>query len=510
MKENNSNSITLPELLWKLLSRWWVIILFAALGAGIMYVYAGRNYDEKMKLYETENASYLAQLENYDRIAAFNEEYRNIDQNDDSLKKQYAEKLAEFCKANLTEDQMNSIDDAMSIRKHMADTTKMVENQVLLKTDPYNLPTLNMIYSVYPENPDHQGTINNYYQNDHNSRDLWTKMYNAMGISADRYSDYTGCEGFGFLNGYQFNLTFTYDNLDALPEVQAKIEEVLNALRDEISNYGLPHCFMKEEVPIYTRVDFGVAGNQLTYQQWVIDDTNRLNSLKNTFSYNPIQSDYYSYLVDLEEGGTGYVEVSDMTKPKQDDAAAKQPKSTMFYLLIGAAVGLCLGIGLIMVLILFAGRLQKPEELKELFGIQVLGTLISTGFRFPLEKFIVKMKTAKYGKFDLVERAKYTALKIKALCDAQGIKQVALSGTAVDDKKGKTVEELVKALNKSGIKAEKTGNMLVDSLAFEKVLKAGCVIFIEKEVKSSYKNIRRELIQVDGCETKVLGSVYIY
>ena len=64
MKENNSNSITLPELLWKLLSRWWVIILFAALGAGIMYVYAGRNYDEKMKLYETENENRTIQSEN--------------------------------------------------------------------------------------------------------------------------------------------------------------------------------------------------------------------------------------------------------------------------------------------------------------------------------------------------------------------------------------------------------------------------------------------------------------
>ena len=85
-----------------------------------------------------------------------------------------------------------------------------------------------------------------------------------------------------------------------------------------------------------------------------------------------------------------------------------------------------------------------------------------------------------------------------------------MSGTAVDDKKGKTVEKLVTALDKCGIKADKTGNMLVDSSAFEKVLKIGYVIFVEKEVSSSYKKIHRELVQVDGCETKVLGAVYIY
>ena len=393
----------------------------------------------------------------------------------------------------------------------MEKTTKIRESQILQKVNPYSIPTVTLIYSVSPELPEQQSAINNYYLSAHNSQKIWTELYNYLGVAEEAYSDFQGCGTFAFTNGYQFTLSFCYDDLSAMEGIEKELERILSDYRKKVvRESGYQHELVKVEANIYTKSDTNVATQQNTYQQWIVDYSNRIQSLKNIFNYSPIQYNYYDLLVNLADGGDGYVTVRDMTKPKEDDAAAKMPSDPKKMALIGGAAGLVAGIAILLLIMLFAGRLQKAEELSDLFNLSLVGTLLGEGFQLPFEKLVKFFRTRRYGVFNVEKRIKHTALKIKAMCDDKNLKEIVISGTAASKRNKGLLEKLSKELNESGIKVSAIGNILTNSAAFDQAIKTKAVIFAEKEISSAYKNIEREILQVSGCDITLLGAICIY
>ena len=415
MNEKNYNTVTLAQLFWKALSRWWILVIFATLGAVVMYKYASKNYDADMKKYEADNSAYLAQLKNYEELYDFNTSYRAVSNGSEEEKAKKADEMAEFCKSRISSDMIISVNDALAIREQMDQASKLDENQIIARVNPYSIPTISMIYTVSPELPEQQGTINTYYQNAHNSQRLWTLLYQALGYKEEDYSQFSGCNTFSFINGNQFSLTLYYDSLEGMQEIKTKLENILESIRKEtVKATGMNHTLVQVEANIFTKSDTNIAATQNTYKQWIIDYTNRLNSLKNVFALaqNAMVSNYYEYMVNKADGGNGYITVKDLTKPKQDDEAAKQPSDPKKLALIGAAAGLALGIAVLLLIMIFGGRLQKAEELSTLFSLGLLGTLLSDGFILPFEKLVKFLSTRRYGPFNTDKRIKLTAVRL--------------------------------------------------------------------------------------------------
>ena len=513
MNDKNYNTVTPAELIWKALKNWWLIAAFTILGAVVLYKYANKNYDADMKAYEADNSAYQVQLDQYNEVYDFNTEYRKAANGTDAEKTAAADKLRAFCEERLTSDQKIAIDDALSVRQQMEDANTLKDTMIQYKVNPYSIPTVTFVYTVSCEIPEQQGTINNYYQNANNSFSLWNDIFKAMGLPEEEWGAYSGCTFFAFTNGNQFYFTLYHDDMDELKASLKNIDAAMQALRNSIvSSTGLQHTLVQVEANVYTKADTNIATWQNTNKQWILDYTNRLNSFKNIFASaaNVIQYNYYESLVNKLDGGNGYITVKDKAKPKQDDEAAHKPKDPKIMALVGAAAGFFLGFVVLLLLMVFGGRLQKAEELGTLFDLKLAGTILSNTFELPFEKAVKFFRTRRYGAFNTEKNVKLTAVKIKAMCEQENVKKIVLAGTAATKTNKSVIESLKAELEKNGIEVAACGNILSSPQTFEELIKVKTAVFVEREIRSAYKNIEREQMMAGGCGVKVLGAVCIY
>ncbi len=513
MNDKPYNTVTPTELIWKALKNWWLIAALAILGAVVLYKYSNKNYDADMKAFEADNSAYQAQLDQYNEIYEFNTEYRKAASGTSAEKTKMADKLQEFCEERLTYDQKLSIDDALAVRQQMIDASALKDTLIQYKVNPYIIPTVTFVYTVTPELPEQQNTINGYYQNAHTSFSLWNAVFKAMGLPEEEWGAYSGCTFFAFTNANQFYFTLYHDDIDELKASLKNIDAAMQSLhKDIVAKTGLQHTLVLVDANVYTKSDTNIATQQNTNKQWIYDYTNRLNNFKNIFNQaqNVIMYNYYESYINKIDGGTGYITVKDKAKPKQDDEAAHKPKNPKIMALAGAAVGFLIGLVVILLIMVFGGRLQKAEELDNLFNLKVAGTILTNTFELPFEKAVKYFRTRKYGAFNTDKNVKLTVMKLKAMCEAENIKDIVLSGTAATKTNRSVMESLKDELEKIGVGVAAYGNILSSPQAFEILMKTKAVIFVERENKSAYKNIEREKMMVGGCDVKVLGAICIY
>ena len=159
---------------------------------------------------------------------------------------------------------------------------------------------------------------------------------------------------------------------------------------------------------------------------------------------------------------------------------------------------------------IFGGRLQKAEELSTLFSLGLLGTLLSDGFILPFEKLVKFLSTRRYGPFNTDKRIKLTAVKIKAVCDSRGIDGIVLAGTAANSGNKKLLDRFKEELGNCGIKVEAYGSILKNPEVFKKAAEKKNIVFVEREIRSAYKDIEREILMAGDCGIDILGAVCIY
>lgn len=513
MNERNYNTVTPAELIWKALKNWWLIAAFTILGAIVLYKYSNKNYDADMKAFEADNSAYQAQLDQYNEVYEFNTEYRKAASGTDAEKAKMADKLQEFCEERLTYDQKLSIDDALAVRQQMIDASALKDTLIQYKVNPYIIPTVTFVYTVTPELPEQQNTINGYYQNAHTSFSLWNAVFKAMGLLEEEWGAYSGCTFFAFTNANQFYFTLYHDDIDELKALLKNIDAAMQSLhKDIVAKTGLQHTLVLVDANVYTKSDTNIATQQNTNKQWIYDYTNRLNNFKNIFNQaqNVIMYNYYESYINKIDGGTGYITVKDKSKPKQDDEAAHEPKNPKIMAIAGAASGFFVGLVVLLLIMIFGGRLQKAEELDNLFNLKVAGTVLTNTFELPFEKAVKYFRTRRYGAFNTDKNIKLTAMKLKAMCEAENIKDIVLSGTAATKTNRSVMESLKDELEKIGVGVAAYGNILSSPQVFETLIKTKAVVFLERETKSAYKNIEREKMMAGGCEVKILGAICIY
>ena len=514
MNEKKYNTITLPQIFWKALSRWWIIVLCVIIGGVALYKYASRDYDEKLKTYETTNSANLAKYNDYNELLEFNTAYREASNGTEAEKAKKAEEMAAFSLEHLSSDQLIMINDALELKDQMEQVSNIKDELITARVNPYSIPVLSMIYIMSTEVAADLTTLASYYQSANDSRRIWTDLYQAMGYSEEEYSLFTGCTTFT-INKERITLTLYYDNLDGLKDAKTSLQKVMEKVcKDVTKTSGITHELTLLESNIYTKSDTTIATQQNTYKQWILDYGNRLNSLKSIFAMNSnaIMSNYYEYLTNKADGGNGYVNVKDLPNPADYETTteAVKPRNPKIMAIIGCMAGFVLGIAIIVLIMMFAGRLQKAEELPELFSLGLIGTLRSEGFILPFENLVRYLSTRRYGSFNVEKRIQLTAVKLQVLCESKNIKNIVISGTAANSKNRQLLEKLKSQLDDMGIKTVATGSILKSAEVFQKAAEAGNIVFVERETRSAYADINRELLMAGDCNIDILGSIYIY
>ncbi|MCR5203761.1 MAG: hypothetical protein K6E47_01790 [Lachnospiraceae bacterium] len=517
MSDRKYNTITLPQVFWKVLSRWWVVVICAVLGGVLLYKFSARDYDAKLKAYENDSSAYAAKCKEYDEVFEFNTEYRALSGGSESEKAKKADEMAEFSKKRLSSDQLVTINDALELKEQMQQVSGIKDELITARVNPYSIPVLSAIYLIKTEVSTDLPTLKAYYQSAHDSQRIWTDLYAELGYPEEEYSQFSGCNTFSISSDYRVTLTLYYDDMEGLKEVKTALLKVMDAVKKDVAKKsGMAHELELMEANTFSKADNNIATQQNTYKQWIVDYTNRLASLKATFALpqNAIMSNYYEYLADKVDGGNGYVNVKDLEKPLENENAAAKPRDPKLMGIIGAAAGFILGIAVIVLIMIFAGRLQKAEELPEMFSLGLIGTLLSNGFTLPFEKLVKYLSTRRYGAFSVDKRVKLTAVKLKVLCDTKGIKNIVLSGTATDSGAGSknkaVIDKLKSELDSMGIRTEACGSILKSPEVFQKAAETGNIIFVEREIRSAYADIEREILIAGDCGIDILGGICIY
>ena len=221
----------------------------------------------------------------------------------------------------------------------------------------------------------------------------------------------------------------------------------------------------------------------------------------------------------------------DMTKQEvfdeyvewQRDEAGQEPQKeyTMFevikgsikMLIIGGVVGAVLVAAIIAFGALLSGKLLNPEDVKNRFGMRVIGQLPAKRVKKPFA--FVSRWFAKFGgitatpeDYDRLAKMVGTSIKsdVSARAEAADWKKVAFTGTIAAEELEAVVASLGMDASLSAICAP---DVLTNAESIQKLSEADCVVLVEKQEESTLADITKEIEALKAWNKTVLGAVVV-
>ncbi|MCR5727134.1 MAG: hypothetical protein K6G24_06680 [Lachnospiraceae bacterium] len=496
--QTKGSTITFTDVLWKLLASWKLVIILAVAGFVAASLYVKKSYDAK-------EAEYLPQKAEYDRVM---EEYET--RRDFVLKFNAAgpeektalmKEAAPTWEAKLSEEQLLAMENTDSVKKLLDDNSEYMRKSILMNLDPYNVNTLYMVYELYSETVGLNNLLNDYcyYLT---SDECLKKLGEKMGWNFEERSTALYAELFSAWqqNGNQVVINAQFapeDDLEVLASaIQAEFETYKATLDATIGS----HYMTLVTKTIGVKANNGLAGTQNALQNQQLSYNNQYASLKNSMKAVPEQ--YYLYVY---RSGDDYENV-ELDVPREPDI--KEPgklRSKNTYRIIGLAIGLILAFGYVYLSMLFSRRLERTEELHEIYGLPIVGSIYRKHL-IPVDSLIVRLRKGKNGAKDNDAALKLMSDSIKVMCDKQEVKNIAVLGSSIGKNDADTVKKLSESLKKKGVSTVVTGNILCDGAVREAVSKADAFVLAETVGKAKYKLIDEETQLLYGMGIKQLCS----
>lgn len=163
------------------------------------------------------------------------------------------------------------------------------------------------------------------------------------------------------------------------------------------------------------------------------------------------------------------------------------PSFSIKWVVVGFVLGAVAAVGVIVLYVVFGGRLQTEQELLRRFDISHFGSL----------------KTKEDSK-----RIDIVSARLGSCLEKAGRKEIALIGTTKEIRT-EGVIALTEELKARGIKCELLGNILTEKEAFEAMKEKDCVVFVETIGQSVVKEIYEESMVCIDAQVEVIGYISV-
>ena len=246
-------------------------------------------------------------------------------------------------------------------------------------------------------------------------------------------------------------------------EMFAAYSEVL---KEKIPGYGWQ--LIHEDISCeYT---WNVYDGQRAYIQKYSELDNDLERLEGNLSDD--QMLYLSSIYETEEEGEG----------KEETTTA--PKWNILYAVVGAALGVILVAGLVVLDIMFSGRIQTKQEIQK------------------------RLEVAAFGKVNFKSDEVDMAIsRMKALLANENIKDfMFVSSMTMDDK---NAEALIQKLNANDVDCKTIDNLLNDRAAIEKLSQDKAVILVESIGKTKVNDVYQEATICKDMNVRIVGYLMV-
>ncbi|MBR3397303.1 MAG: hypothetical protein IKG70_05585 [Lachnospiraceae bacterium] len=177
--------------------------------------------------------------------------------------------------------------------------------------------------------------------------------------------------------------------------------------------------------------------------------------------------------------------------------------------LLGAAVGLILGIILLVLYYVTSSRIKSEEDIEKLTQIPFLSFIRDDRKRkrFFIDAAIERRRYRNLRYFSEEDGLKAAAVKIERFAADHEISKIYVSGSFMSEKEKTIIEKLNAILNKAGMELCADGTTARSAMAVEEASKTGFAVLAEREWKSYYETVRNTVREFQDAGVVVLGLI---
>ncbi len=492
-------TISVKDLLLRILLKWRMILVWMLIGAvaldGVGYIRsarAARQAQEALKSPEDDEKQMLLAIS-------------------EAEEKLSAREVAEV---------KTAVGTYLAYRQDYQNALDYNTNSIRMQLDPNSVPTITVQYY-----------IDNHYQAVYPVIEARDTTSDIIASFASKVTNTTVCVRivqelqWNIDSAYVQELISAYQSADDIMTIsvmgqdEEACEKMMAIIQQVVENEtaGLKALYGDFDLSVLHKQYYeGASASLLSTQQTQITGLNNIKGAMNniTSTMTDEQKEYYAALLDkelVEETGDGQEAEEEI---KQD--AADQPQAKMInlkYIVLGIFVGAFLACCWIAFRYLISASLRVKEDLEEVFGTPLLGSLTvsEVGNRFlgAIDRFIVSLFAGGRPKFSEEERIEMICAGIRIAAGKADMQSVYVT-SACHDEKSEQIRELLCDKLQGEVKAICQGKSVVyDPESLERMVSADGVVLVEMVDASPYADIQKELELCKMYKIPVIGSVVL-
>lgn len=216
--------------------------------------------------------------------------------------------------------------------------------------------------------------------------------------------------------------------------------------------------------------------------------------------------------ITMQETNESYLEwQEEEQEPQAEYTLVKVIKNAIKLLIIGGIVGAVVVAVIIAFGALMSAKLLNPEDVKNRFGLRVIGQLPGKRVKKPFA--FVSRWFSKFGgitatpeDYDRLAKMIGTSIKSDLASREEEYKKIAFTGTVSEEE----LKSVVSALGMDGsYSVVCAADVLTNAESIEKLVAADCVVLVEKQEQSTFADITKELEALKAWNKTVLGAVVV-
>lgn len=492
-------TISVKDLLLRMLLKWRMILVWMLIGAvaldGVGYIRSSRAAKQAQEVLQSSG----------------DEEEQMLLAVSEAEEKLSAREVAEVNTA---------VGTYLSFQKEYQNTLNYNTNSIKMQLDPNSVPTMTVQYY-----------IDNHYQAVYPVIEARDTTADIISSFASKVTNTKVCEQIveelqwdidsayvqELINAYPtaddiLTISVMSQNQEACEKMMAIIEQVVG---DETA--GLKSLYGEFDIMVLHKQYYeGANSSLLSTQQMQITGLNNIKSAMNNVISNMTeeQKEYYFALLDKEKADQ--MDGESEREEEETPAPAQVPQVKVVnlkYILLGAFVGAFLACCFVAFKYLISAALRVKEDLEEVFGIPLLGSLtvsdVNHRFLWQIDRLVLGLFAGRRPKFSEEERVEMICAGIRIAAGKAGMQSVYLTGVCHDEKSAQIREMLCDKL-RSEVKEISHGKSVVyDPGSLESMVSADGVVLVEMVDASMYTDLQKELELCKMYKIPVIGSVVL-
>lgn len=484
MKERE---ISLVDLIYEILLKWRMIIVFMVIGGLLL---GGYSYLQSAKTAKIQNNQSSSTEDNVITL--------------DDLE------------SKLTIAQRNNVKAVLEYEEY----SKYYEESILMQIDANNAPTTELIFCIETaDEKDKKTVVSIYTQLLSRGITEWliqsgmefveaTKVIELIHVANDVNNQMDIS-----LSGNKGTVCVSVKHLDEEKSkaLANQIKEFVYAKKIELGNvYGAHEVRLISEsyAPV---MDLNILNKQRTAMSNAIAGNTSSDKLKQAFTSDELK--YYDLLKKGISADTTENTTDDTTAVPESAVVTPSPSVSIKYVVLGMVLFAFIYVFYVFVVFIKNNKLRANDNLTDLFGMVQLGVVPTNenkkrflGF---VDGWILAIRNRNKRKFTVEEAEEIVAVAIKIAVKKSEGKEVCLVGCDVKRQTNDICKNIQSILEKEDIKVKILDNVLYNAEEMEKLENVSYVVLVEKTGSTMYDEVAKELELLERYNINVLGGILV-